>query len=332
MSSERRIWLILSGEYPPQPGGVSDYTRLVADALTAAGDQVEVWAPCFSIPAGASEFDGKVHRLPDHFGLRGLVELNEALDRMPPSFRILVQYVPHAFGWKAMNIPFCLWLWTKRRRHQIDVMFHEVAFPFVAHGRILRHNFLALVNRLMALLVVRSASRIFMSILGWKGILRTLAGSGPKLEWLPVPSTMPTQVDAERVISLRMRLLRGSGNFLVGHFGTFGGHIAQELRLVVQRILIKYPAVTVLFVGRGGLHLADSLRREHSTIDASRLVATGSLEGSGGCRTSRFLRPTHSALPRWHQQSTNECHGGSGARPGHHHDQRLSERADLGGR
>ena len=38
-------WHILTGEYPPQPGGVSDYTRMVAEGLAAAGDEVVVWAP-----------------------------------------------------------------------------------------------------------------------------------------------------------------------------------------------------------------------------------------------------------------------------------------------
>jgi hypothetical protein len=40
-------WHILTGEYPPQPGGVSDYTRQLARALVDAGDSVEVWAPHF---------------------------------------------------------------------------------------------------------------------------------------------------------------------------------------------------------------------------------------------------------------------------------------------
>ena len=35
-------WEMLTGEYPPQPGGVSDHTRRVAAALAAAGDTVNV--------------------------------------------------------------------------------------------------------------------------------------------------------------------------------------------------------------------------------------------------------------------------------------------------
>ena len=38
-------WAVLTGEYPPQPGGVSDYTRLVAEGLAAVGDEVAVYAP-----------------------------------------------------------------------------------------------------------------------------------------------------------------------------------------------------------------------------------------------------------------------------------------------
>ena len=41
-ASERRStaidWHILTGEYPPECGGVGHYTRLVARGLAAAGD------------------------------------------------------------------------------------------------------------------------------------------------------------------------------------------------------------------------------------------------------------------------------------------------------
>jgi hypothetical protein len=42
-------WAILTGEYPPQAGGVSDYTRLVARGLAECGDRVHDWnASCDS--------------------------------------------------------------------------------------------------------------------------------------------------------------------------------------------------------------------------------------------------------------------------------------------
>jgi hypothetical protein len=61
-------WSILTGEYPPQPGGVSDYTRLVAQGLAALGDEMAMYAP----PQGIDPLGVRVRRLPYRFGLRGL--------------------------------------------------------------------------------------------------------------------------------------------------------------------------------------------------------------------------------------------------------------------
>ena len=89
-------------------------------------------------------------RVPCWFLIHGI---SAAQDSVHP-----VEYVPHAFGFKAMNLPFCCWLWA-RRRHKIFVMFHEVAFGSASLA--LEYNVLALITKLMATLVARAASRIF---------------------------------------------------------------------------------------------------------------------------------------------------------------------------
>ena len=272
-------WAILTGEYPPQPGGVSDYTQLVVRALVTAGDVVQVWAP----PGAAQESaeDGvTVHRLPDHFGSGSRAELARVFKQMPANTRVFVQYVPHAFGWKAMNLPFCVWLWRQRKRHHITVMFHEVSYPWVSHGRVLRHNFLALVNRLMAGFVARSARRIYVSIPAWSDTLRPLGGGRP-VEWLPIPSTMPFDIDHDRVIALRKEL-RGNHSpeqRIVGHFGTFGSHLVTPLREIVPALLAAEPAAVFLCMGRGGAEFAEALRRAHPAL-ASRMLATGEMTPS----------------------------------------------------
>ena len=134
-------WHLITGEYPPQPGGVSDYTRLVAIELARAGDDVNVWAPACDFADPIDE-GVEVHRLPGHFGPRAIALLDRELNWNPG--RILVQYVPHAFGFKAMNFPFALWLYA-RRRTNITVMFHEVAYP-VAASQPLKHNLLGAGN------------------------------------------------------------------------------------------------------------------------------------------------------------------------------------------
>lgn len=271
-------WVILTGEFPPQPGGVSDYTRLIARALAATGDLVQVCAPPSSVQE-STEDGVSVHRLPDLFGRGSRTELARIFKKLPKDTRVFVQYVPHAFGWKAMNLPFCVWLWTQRKRHCIIVTFHEVSYPWVSHGRILRHNFLALVNRLMAGFVARSARQIYVSIPAWSDLLRPLAGGLP-VEWLPIPSTMPPDVSQQRVIALRKHLL-GTGNGspdqrIIGHFGTFGSHLANPLREIMTPLLAGEPGAVFLCVGRGGMEFAEALRLAQPAL-AARVLATGEL-------------------------------------------------------
>lgn len=83
-------WAIITGEYPPKLGGVSDYTRQVACGLAQAGDEVHVWAPPGPEPLTA---DAGVHphRLRGNFDPRSLASLGRALDNLG-RHRLLVQY------------------------------------------------------------------------------------------------------------------------------------------------------------------------------------------------------------------------------------------------
>src|SRR6185437_9325535 len=106
------IWRIVTGEYPPHPGGVSAYTQIIAHGLAAAGDEVEVYAPGLSaLPSD----DGPVQLRPlrDHFGPRALLQLHRGLGRSP-NCRVLIQYVPQSFGLKGLNLPFIWWLAAHR--------------------------------------------------------------------------------------------------------------------------------------------------------------------------------------------------------------------------
>src|SRR6185437_14437766 len=145
-------WVILTGEYPPKIGGVGAHTQQLAQALTREGDEVHVWAPnpC------RDELDFNVHALPDCFGPTSLAMLDVALNKLPPGFKLLVQYVPHAFGWAAMYLPFCLWLQTRRKRDTIWVYFHEVAVPRLDEETF-KYKVLRNCQQLMAGRIVRAA-------------------------------------------------------------------------------------------------------------------------------------------------------------------------------
>jgi len=263
-------WHIITGEYPPQPGGVSDYTRRVARGLVEAGDHVDVWAPPVDQPEYADP-GVTVRRLPDRFGPRALRMLSRELDRQPAPRRLLVQYVPHAFGWKAANVPFCLWL-QSRRRDSIWVMFHEVAFPFDRHQRVSR-NALALVNRAMASIVASSAERAFVSIPGWRQMVQSMIGNAKPVEWLPVPSSIP--VVRNPVASASVRARYAGAKPLVGHFGTHGKAIRDLLDGSIPP-LVDASGCHVLLVGRRSDEAQRELAARHPHLDG-RVHGTGAL-------------------------------------------------------
>ena len=72
-------WHIITHEYPPQVGGVSDYTYLLASALAAAGDSVHVWCP-----AGSGDpppaLGVIVHLEPGRFSAGDLHRVDKKLD------------------------------------------------------------------------------------------------------------------------------------------------------------------------------------------------------------------------------------------------------------
>lgn len=264
------IWQIVSGEYPPHAGGVSAYTRIVAAGLAAAGDEVHVWAPRVADPE-SHDRGVTVHRLPGRFGAAALWRLDGAMREFRGS-RWLIQYAPPAFGWRGMNLPFCLWLHA-RRWCQPDLMFHEVMFP-IARGQPLRHNLTGVVNRLMASLAARAAARIFVSTPIWEAVLRTQVGVARSMTWLPLPGTIPVVHDEAAVLAVRNRY-RCARRVLVGHFSTY----PEATRRTLARLLpdaLAADGFDILLIGTGSTEFRATLAASRPEL-ADRLFASGTL-------------------------------------------------------
>lgn len=263
---------MLTGAYPPQEGGVSDYSRLVARGLADAGDEVHVWTSACGEPT-LEELGVTVHRLPDRFGLPGLTRLHAEFNRLPGSCRVLIQYVPNAFGWKAMNIPLCLWLFSQRR-YDVSTMFHEVAFPFRRRQPV-SHQVLAAVTRGMAALVVRASRRIFVAIPAWGPTLRQLGSRHSVIEWLPVPSNIATRVQRAAVLATREKLGLGGDATVIGHFGTYPPGIACMLEPTLAALL-RGRRCHALLLGRGGAPFAEAFTDRYPDL-RGRLCAPGGM-------------------------------------------------------
>lgn len=268
-------WAILTGEYPPTPGGVSDYTRLVGSSLASAGDEVHVWAPG---EADASN-DGRVnvHRLPDHFGPRSLRCLNADLSHLGTGARVLVQWVPHAFGYRSLNVGFCVWLarFAARFPGRVEIMVHEPYFAF--RDGTWRQDAAALVQRLMTILMLRSVNNVWVSIPAWAERWQKYALSRRiPFEWLPIPSNVPVIGGPAAVDSLRRRHSHHDGP-LLGHFGTYGRLTADRLKCVLPPLLSRRSELSVLLIGRGSELFAAELSGEYPNL-AHRVSASGGLE------------------------------------------------------
>jgi glycosyltransferase involved in cell wall biosynthesis len=277
MAPPSRRWCIVTCEYPPMAGGVSDHTFLLASALAAEGDVVDVWCP----PA-LGEFPATpgvtLHVLPSHFKRDALRMLEPALRALPADTRLLVQYVPTGYGAWMMNVPFA-WMLFGLRRRGFDLYVHEVAMP-VRRGQTLRRNVAGCVHGVMAWLATRGARRVFVTIPAWRQRLERL-GSGAtrkrELCCVPIPSNMPDRADPARVASIRDRLPAGGHRRVVGHFGTFGRYHASLLEATVERMLDEDVKRVMLLVGHNGTAWRNTFTARRPDL-ASRVVATGGLE------------------------------------------------------
>jgi len=271
----RAVWHIIAGEYPPQLGGVSDYTFLVASGLAERGDRVHVWCPpcAGATPAAPGVV---VHRELGQISPQDLRRVGEQLDRFEGPRKIMVQWVPHGFGYQSMNLPFCWWLRNRAARHgdRVDIMLHEPFLDFRANS--IRQSAAAFVHRLMTIVLLRSAERVWMSIPGWEQRWRPYAlGRNIPFQWLPIPSSIPVRSDPAGVLAIRRRYLEGD-RCLIGHFGTFGWPITSVLEPILFALCREPERQTVLFMGVGSEEFRKALILREPAME--RLIqATGPL-------------------------------------------------------
>jgi glycosyltransferase involved in cell wall biosynthesis len=271
----RQCWHLIASEYPPQMGGVSDYTHSLAAGLTGQGDEVHVWCP--PCDTKLAETNGAmVHRELGAFSPADLRHVGNSLDRFPAPRRILVQWVPHGYGYRTMNVGFCWWLWKRavRSRDDVELMVHEPNLPFRAGAW--RQNAAALVHRLMMVLLLHAANRVWLSIPGWERRLRPYTlGRRLQFQWLPIPSNVPTLDDLAGAQEVRRRYA-GDNRVLIGHFGTYGTPVTDLLKPIVLALARDSADQMILLMGQR----SEQFRQELVQIDprlGNLVQATGTL-------------------------------------------------------
>jgi glycosyltransferase involved in cell wall biosynthesis len=271
-----RSWTILTPEFPPSCGGVGDYAAQVAGALASAGDEVTVFTPPQS--GGPSSVAGvDVVVLADTYGPASRGEIDRRLaDR---GTTMIVQYVPTAFGLKGANVPWCRWLLDRSQRAGADVrvMFHE---PYFDYGwKPLHQGPLSIVQRAMARLLLRAGETTYLSTDAWRSRLSRYARERERRLFvtLPIPSTIPRAIDAGAIrrerhaITGRQDAAQGP---LIGHFGTYGTHVAPLLRPALIALLRENPDARALCAGAGSDAFANDIVGSHPDL-LGRVHGTG---------------------------------------------------------
>lgn len=271
-------WHLITSEFPPQSGGVSDYTKLVADALAAEGDAIHIWCPAAGGQVHGDTSNGvTVHREMARVSPADLQHVGGLLDAYQGPRRLLVQWVPHGYGYRAMNVPFCLWLWNRARRKGdvVEIMAHECFLPFRRWAW--KQNFAALVQRLMTMILLRATRRVWISIPAWEKHWRPLAFGRPvDFSWLPVPSNIEVIDDPKGTSAVRQHF-RVNGNLVLGHFGTYGRHDRARFKQLLPLLMGNGNKSRIILMGRDSdLMLAELIEGRPDL--AQSIHATGTLD------------------------------------------------------
>lgn len=183
-----RRWHIITCEYPPVVGGVGSYTAQFASELARQSGDVHVWTDgsedghLFAADPGVH-----VHRVQNAFRWwRGIAHLDRALAREREPRTLLIQWVPHGYGYESMNLPFCVWV-AKRRfvnHDRVELVVHE---PFLDFSGSARQQFAAVIHRGMMGILMMSAHQVWVASPGWTGRLRRWPFTRrPPIAWSPI--------------------------------------------------------------------------------------------------------------------------------------------------
>ena len=209
--------------------------------------------------------------LDDRFGSRSTRAITGHLNKSAGA-RLLVQYVPAVFGRRGTNVGFCRWLLSRRHAGvDVRVLFHE---PYLyLHWRP-DHIVTAFTQRAMAAILLDAATHVYLSTDTWRRYLgRMRPGAIQNAVTLPIPSAIPF-VDASHAVRATRIASIGRATYLVGHFGSYGDHIAPILRVGLQRPALVRSADRCFVHGRWKRSVRETVRGWES-------AARGSNQGGG---------------------------------------------------
>jgi glycosyltransferase involved in cell wall biosynthesis len=153
-------------------------------------------------------------------------------------------------------------------------MVHE---PFLTFEGSWRQYGAALIHRLMTVVLLRAATRVWVSIPDSERRWKPYAlGRRIPFQWLPVPSNICVVRDRAAVQAIRDRYV-SDGALLIGHFGTYGPPVLSVLEPIVLQMAREIPDHPLLLMGMSSIEFRQKLIAKHPALERT-LHATGALE------------------------------------------------------
>jgi glycosyltransferase involved in cell wall biosynthesis len=272
---------LIAGEYPPQQGGVGDFTRELARTLIAAGHEAHVITGNVTQGAGSEIEDGiVVQRVINSWGARCWKQIADVAQR--ERFEVLnIQYEPVAYAMKV-GVNFLASPWVRRSiKAPIVTTFHDLLVPYLfPKAGPLRWKVVEYLARHSDAVIVTNDED--------HARLSNLRLSTSNLHTIPIGSNInPTLAGKFDQMAERARWGVQPDEFLLGYFGFLnlskgGADLMQTLKTLHDEGL---PVKMLLIGGRTGS--SDPTNAEYAVqverlIESlgvkDRVIATGYLE------------------------------------------------------
>jgi hypothetical protein len=136
----------------------------------------------------------------------------------------------------------------------------------------IRHVVMACMHRLMTIVLLRAAHKVWLSIPAWERLMRPYAlGRKVPMQWLPVPGCVVDDVPSATAVRLKYAT---EDAHLLGHFGSYGDAVTALLQERLPAIMERTLMPSLLLLGSGSERLREELIRQHPNWE-SRVHATG---------------------------------------------------------
>jgi glycosyltransferase involved in cell wall biosynthesis len=257
--------LIVAGEYPPDVGGVADYTAHLRDALRSRGRRVRVLA---RTQHGTPD-DPSIYRRVGRWNALGVRQIVKAVRSRTI---VHIQYQAAAFDLLGDICLAPLLLRALRPGVRVTTTFHDARVPFVfpKAGPV----------RPLSIRVMAQASHAVLAADG--GDLRALGGPSPRHNCVPIGSNVPCHPpEGYDRAAFRAGLGLDPGSIVVAYFGLLNSSKGLDTLLDAFHLIEQeHPNAWLLLLG-GAVGASDPTDRTTAAVFERRLRST----------TDHVLRP-----------------------------------------